>query len=194
MSEEILPGETPSSDQQEGETPETGEEPFDKGRAMETIRKLRSELKDASKGARRLKELEDTDAQRAQKDLSEAEKAKGFATKAQQEAEMAKAALTEATIRYEFMLAALKPGSGVEPTAAEAAWKLVERESIEVDEQGRPKDVMKALRELVKQYPFLAAKTEKLAPNINAGETGLRRDGAADATRVEDLKRRFRLG
>lgn len=194
MSDEKLPGETPGNSQPAGETPDTGEEGFDKERAMETIRRLRVELKEAGKGARRLKELDDAQAQRAQGELSEAEKAKGLATQAQQEAERAKAALADATIRYEFVLAALKPGSGVDPTAAEAAWRLVERSSIEIDDQGQPKDLTKVLRDLVRQYPFLAAKAERQAPNINAGEGKAKTDGAADGARIDDLKRRFRLG
>jgi hypothetical protein len=185
-------GERPEETQGAGETPETEGEEFDATRAMELIRKLRAENKNLGKSSKRVKELEDAEAQRAQGELSESEKAKKIAADAQQVAQAAQAALAEATLRYEFMLAALRPGSGVEPAAAEAAWKLVDRESIEIDEQGQPKEIGKALKELVRQYPFLAAKAAEKAPNINAGETG-KANGTPDAARMDELKRRFRL-
>ena len=176
-----------------GETPGDGGEEFDAARAMELIRKLRTENKDLSKSSKRLKELEELEAQRAQGELGEAEKAKKLATEAQQVAQAAQAALAEATLRYEFMLAALRPGSGIEPTAAEAAWKLVDRESIEVDDKGQPTEIGKALTELVRQYPFLAARAADKAPDINAGSRGTT-DKAADATaRIDELRRRFRM-
>ena len=195
MPEEPKTGETPEEPKQTGETPggEGGEEKFDEGRAMELIRKLRAENKELTKGAKRAKELEDAEAQRATADLSEVEKHKQAATKAQADAETATRALQEATVRFEFMLAALRPGSGVDPQAAEAAWKLVEREQIEVDEKGQPKDVGKVLKELVRQYPFLAAKVESKAPNINADQAGKGAGGQTDAAKAEELKRRFRL-
>lgn len=194
---ETQDGERPEA--QGGEPQGTGEttgsegETFDAARAMELIRKLRAENKDLAKGQKRLKELEDAESQRGQAELSEAEKAKKIATDATAAAQAAQAALTEATVRYEFMLAALRPGSGIEPTAAEAAWKLLERTSIELDEKGQPQDIAKALKELVRQYPFLAAKAATTAPNINAGEAG-RANGQTDAAKAEELKRRFRLG
>ena len=179
-----------------GETPAGdgggSDEKFDEARAMELIRKLRSENKELSKGGKRLKELEDAEAKRAQGELSEAEKAKKSATEAQAVAEAATKALTEATVRYEFQLAVLRPGSGVDPSAAEAAWKLVDREAIELDEKGQPKELGKVLKELVRMYPFLAAKAATPAPNINAGESG-RQDGKTDQAKQDELKRRFRL-
>lgn len=193
MPDQVKDGETPEETKSAVETPGDEGEEFNAARAMELIRKLRAENKDLSRGSKRLKELEETEAQRAAGELGEAEKAKKLATEAQQVAQAAQAALAEATLRYEFMLAALRPGSGVEPTAAEAAWKLVDRESIEVDDKGQPQEIGKALKELVRQYPFLAARAADKAPDINAGSRGTA-DKAADASvRVDELRRRFRL-
>ncbi len=187
-----IDGERPEEPKGSGETPETVGEEFDATRAMELIRKLRAENKDLGKSSKRLKELEDAEAQRAAGELSEAEKAKKVAAEAQQVAQAAQAALAEATLRYEFMLAALRPGSGIEPTAAEAAWKLVDRESIAVDDKGQPTEIGKALKELVRQYPFLAARAAEKVPDINAGSrgTGEKEDPGA---RAEELRRRFRM-
>lgn len=193
MAEEAKTAETAEEPKTTGEMPAgDGDEKFDEARAMDLIRKLRTENKELGKSAKRAKELEDLEAQRAQGELSEVEKWKQTATKAEAAAQIAAEALRETMIRSEFMLAALRPGSGVDPSAAEAAWKLADRESIEIDEKGQPKDIGKVMKELVRQYPFLAAKTENKAPNINAGEAG-RGDEKQDPAKADELRRRFRL-
>lgn len=193
MAEEQLTGETPvDGEEVAGETPAAGDG-FDKERAMETIRKLRSELKQAEKQGRRLRELEEAETAKQQAELSEVEKLKATTAQATQAAEMAMAKLREETLRFEFMLAAMRPGSGIDPAAADAAWKLIDREEIAVDEDGKPKEIGKALKELTRQYPFLAAAKAGQAPDINAGAGGRQNGQQEAAARMDELKRRFRL-
>jgi DNA repair exonuclease SbcCD ATPase subunit len=45
--------------------------------------------------------------------------------------------------------------AGIAANAIGAAYKLLDKDKIDVDDDGRPKDVAKALKALIEQYPFL---------------------------------------
>ncbi len=45
--------------------------------------------------------------------------------------------------------------AGIAANAIGAAYKLLDKDKIDVDDDGRPKDVDKALKTLIEQYPFL---------------------------------------
>lgn len=177
-----------------GGMPGNGNGKLDPASELEQLRAaLRKANKEAADHRRRAEAYDAEKAASAEAELSELQKAQQKLA----DLERGKAALElerqELTAKYEFSLAVLRPGSGVEPTAAEAAWKLVDRSELEFGEDGRPTNVPKVLKELVRQYPFLAAAPKPPAPNINAGETGKGKD-QVDAGKVEELKRRFRLG
>jgi hypothetical protein len=177
-----------------GGMPGNGNGKLDPEVELEQLRvALRKANKDATDNRKRAEAYDAEKAVKAEAELSELQKAQQKLA----DLERGKAALElerqELTAKYEFSLAVLRPGSGVEPTAAEAAWKLVDRSELEFSEDGRPTNIVKVLKDLVRQYPFLAAVQKQQAPNINAGEAGKGKD-EADAGKVEELKRRFRLG
>ncbi len=76
----------------------------------------------------------------------------------------------------------------------DAAVRLMDRDALEIGEDGRPTNVEAVLKALIKAKPYLVkqAATATAAPNINAQAQGSRQD--ADAARLEDIKRRCRLG
>lgn len=166
--------------------------------ALAELAKVRRALKDVnaeSAGRRkRLEELESAETQRQQAQMSEAEKATATAKRLNDELaarDARLASLQEQTIRYEVMLAA----QAMQIVDLDAAVRLMDREQLEIGEDGRPTNVEAVLKALIKAKPYLvkqAAPAQGTAPNINAGAQGNRQE--ADAARLEDIKRRFRLG
>jgi hypothetical protein len=166
---------------------------------LEKARKALKEANNESAGRRkRLEELEQGEAKRKELEMSEAQKtAKAAADLQAKVAELERQAQVrereqqERVIRYEVMLKA----SGLGVIDPDAAVKLMDWSALEFDEGGQPKNLEKVLRDLVKAKPYLVKPPAQGAsgPNINAGESG-RSSGQPDAGKVEELKRRFRLG
>jgi len=118
--------------------------------SLEEAKKLRSE---AASLRRRLKELED--AKRAAEDakLSEAERLQNRLAELEREQAMYQQERQERTVRYEVMLAASRLGC-VDP---EAAFQLLDWASLEFEDDGKPKNVDKALADLLAKRPYLRA-------------------------------------
>ncbi len=160
------------------EAPE--EEPFDKERAMSLIRKQREELKAAVKVMKELDQL------RADKKSAE------DSQKTEQERQTQRAADAEAKLanaeklhrdqvnRYEVQLQAGKIGI-IDP---EAAVKLLDWDGLELDSDGRPKDVDEALKELVKARPWLGTQPASQQQALTARTAGATRNTNAPGSRV----------
>ncbi len=135
-----------------GQDPEGEGEAFDAERAMSLIRKLRQEAKEATA---QMKELEQLRAEKKAADeakLSEQERQANRIKQLEAEVEHERTERQERTNRYEVQLHAAKLGI-VDP---EAAVKLLDWGQLEYDADGRPSDVDKALKQLVKDRPYLA--------------------------------------
>lgn len=71
----------------------------------------------------------------------------------------------ERSIRYAVATASNKLGI----VDADAAYRLLDLAELETDDNGDPKDIEKALKDLLKKRPYLAAVTQQVR-NINAGD------------------------
>ena len=145
-----------SQTDQQGAAGAQGQEPerFD----AEYVKRLRAE---AASYRTKLKELEQKVQEHETAKLSEAEKLqKRLAELERQQAEHERER-QERTLKYETMLTASKLGI-VDP---EAAYKLLDLASIEFEEDGTPRNIEKALRELIAKRPYLAGGAAGLATN-----------------------------
>lgn len=159
---------------QDGNTePQGGEEKFD----AEYVRALR---KEAAQYRTRLKELETRQQADDNAKLTEQEKLQKRLKELEQQTESQTKALRSRTTEYEVKLAAAQMGI-VDP---EAAWKLLDTSSLEFDADGKPKDVEKALRELLKTKTYLVGQRQ---PNAGAGAGGT---GGNPKTTMNDAIRR----
>jgi ATPase subunit of ABC transporter with duplicated ATPase domains len=122
------------------EAPETQEEPFDKDRAMKLIEKLRAEEKDWKKERKELEALKAKEAQRAEADMTELQKAQARAEKAEKDAAELRLAQTRRSIADEVglppVLAARLQGSTPEEMKADAETLL---KSLPETTQPKPK-------------------------------------------------------
>ena len=158
--------EEPQAGEQAGEGGATGD--GDSGRPEDTdkfdaayVKSLRQE---AAKYRAKVKELEDQ--QKAQEDakLSEAEKLRKQQAEAQQRATEAEQRLRAAAARYEVMLTATRLGC-VDP---EAAYRLIDQESLEFGKDGSPINAERVLKDLLKARPYLAGKAQEPPKQGNA--------------------------
>ncbi len=143
-------GQEPRTDQQ-GAAGAQGQEPerFD----AEYVRKLRAEAADYRK---RLRELEQKVQEHETAKLSETEKLQKRLAELERQQATYQRERQERTLKYEAMLVASKLGI-VDP---EAAYKLLDLTRIEFDEDGTPKNIEQALKELLKAKPYLAAQQQ----------------------------------
>lgn len=136
----------------------------------EYVRKLRAE---AAENRKKLREIEAkvkaeeeakmTEHERLQKRLTELE---------YKEAEYLQS-LQARTLEYEVKLSAAKLGI-IDP---EAAYKLLDLKQIEFDEDGKPTNVEKVIRELITKKPYLAGNSG----SFSAGNHARNRSGEMDA-------------
>lgn len=133
--------------------------------ALAELEKARKALKDVnaeSAGRRkRLDELETAELARQQAQMSEAEKAvaaqKALTDKIAQYEQQVQT-LRQETVRYEVMLAA----QGLAVIDLDAAYRLLDVGSLEFDEAtGKPTNVEKALKDLIKAKPYLVKQEQK---------------------------------
>ena len=150
-------------------------------RLKASVAKLERALAEANRESagrrKRLGELEKADAERQAATLSETEKLEKRLREAEAKALAAEEKLRTRLLRDGVMEAAARLGV----VDADAAFRLLEPEALEVDEAGRPVNADAALRELVKQKPYLvAAKAGGVSPT-NPGRTG---NGGGQAGRL----------
>jgi hypothetical protein len=150
------------TDAQEAE----GQERFD----TEYVKKLRAE---AAESRRKLRDLEGkvkadeeaklTEQERLQKRLAELERK-------ETEYQMA---LQARTLEYEVKLCAARLGV----VDYDAAYRLLDLKQVEFDDDGKPTNVEKVLKELITKKPYLAGSTGNISPGNHAKNHG----GDADA-------------
>lgn len=117
------------------------------------VRTLRRE---AASYRRRLRELEQQLRQREEEELSEAERLRRRLEELERERDTWARERRERTVRYEVMLAASRLGI-VDP---DAAYRLLDVDQIELDDDGRPRDLDRALKELLRRRPYLAGASQ----------------------------------
>lgn len=141
----------PKSDDPKPADSRTDDEPFDKDRALATIRKLRDNEK-ATKT--QLKELDDLRAKvkaAEDKDKTEAERLAGNAKEASEKLTAAEARAQDLAIRLSVERAARKLGFIDE----DDAYRLIDRKAVDMDDDGEPANVDTLLAALAKAKPHL---------------------------------------
>lgn len=174
---------------------EVGEgEPFDKDRAMATIRALRQYEKRAKALEAELtplkKKAAEMDAQAEKQRLAsmtEAEQLKANLAKLQAEKEQLAEQVLTMQVRGSFVAQAVKLGFH----NPEDAYLLADLSEVEVGENGEVSGVEAALKALVKARPYLA-KGAEAAPDIDAAKAG--KSTGKGGVNVEELKRRWGIG
>lgn len=159
------------TEQEPGQEPGSGEQEFDKERAMETIRKQResekaalAELKAAKK---RLQELEAAEEERANAELSEKERLeKELATAREKAAELESAAKArEAEINKRLIQAEVRAVAATMAFATpEDAYHLADLSEVTIGEDGAVQGVKKALEKLAKDKPYLLSEAGDRSP------------------------------
>ena len=167
-------GQEPQNQQQTAAAgAQPGQEPaaeqYDTSYGAEYVRKLRAE---AAEYRKRLRELEQTVKQHEEAKLSESERLQKRLAELEREQAAYQRERQERTLKYETMLAASKLGI-VDP---EAAYKLLDLTRIEFDEDGTPRNIEAALKELLKAKPYLAAQPTSGSPTNPARTAGAAND------------------
>lgn len=117
-----------------------------------------SKLDDAKTAVGKVKEIEDAQKTQAERD---AERLHEYEYKVMQLEEANKGAL----FRADFVVQASKPGL-VAGDRLEAAWKLLDRSKLSINDNGEVEGTDDALKALLETYPFL--KSEPSKPNVPA--------------------------
>lgn len=152
MPDDPQAGQEPNESTTSNEATQDDGEPFDKERALATISKLR-EFEKLSKTQKR--ELDDLRVKVKAADdakLSETEKLTQRVAEAEQARQADQQALREERVRNAVLVAAQKLGA----VDGDAVYRLLDRESLEFDSQGRPQDVDGAVKALLKERPYLS--------------------------------------
>lgn len=144
------PPTTPETTPTQGQDPNADE--FDRDRAMQTIRNLRQFEKLAKQQAAELADYKRREDEVRQAQLSEEQKLRESLQRKEAELAMERQQATDRTNRYEVQILASRLGV-VDP---DAAVKLLDWSALEYDDDGRPKDVEAALKDLIEQKPYLA--------------------------------------
>lgn len=155
---------------------QASEERFD----AEYVKKLRAE---AAEYRRRLRELEQVVKQHEESKLSETERLQKRLAELEREQAAWQRERQERTLKYETMLAASRLGI-VDP---EAAYRLLDLAKLEFDEDGNPRNLDKALQELLKAKPYLAGHAAAVAGSPTNPVTGQQR-GAFLAEQLNDYQ------
>jgi hypothetical protein len=157
--------------------PEAEEERFDAA----YVRKLRAE---AAEYRRKLRELERELRKRDEEKLSEAERMRMRLSELEKELSQRELLLREHTLRYETMLRARELGI-IDP---DAAYRLLDLSEVEYDESGRPTNIEKLLRELVRRRPYLAGQG---ASATNPSRTTISLEDALKSGDIQAINRAF---
>lgn len=153
--------------------------------AEEKVDPIVSRLKaEAAEYRRKLRELEakvkaDEDAK-----LSETERLQRRLAELEREQALWQRERQERTLKYETMLAASRLGI-VDP---EAAYRLLDLSKLEFDEDGQPKNLEQALRDLVKAKPYLAGQQTVTAGSPTNPATGQQRAGTFTTSQLSDYR------
>ncbi len=160
-------GQEPQNQQQTAAAgAQPGQEPAAEQFDAEYVRKLRAE---AAEYRKRLRELEQKAQEQENAKLSETERLQKRLAELEREQAAYQRERQERTLKYETMLAASRLGI-VDP---DAAYKLLDLAGIEFDEDGTPRNIEAALKELLKAKPYLAAQPAAISGSpTNPARTG----------------------
>lgn len=147
---------------------------FDKDRALATINKLRTFEKLSKQQAKELDDLRTKVKAADDAKLSETEKLTARVTELEQGHQGAQTALKEARLENAVLVAAHKAGA----VDTDAVYRLLDREGVEFDSQGRPHGVEAAVKALLKERPYLARTTG--SADGGAGNGNGRQGGGLD--------------
>lgn len=145
------------------------------------VRKLRAE---AAEYRKRLRELERALKAHEEEKLSEQERLRLRLSELERELGEREVRMREHTLRYETMLRARELGI-IDP---EAAYRLLDLAEVEYDEDGRPVNIDKLLRELVRKRPYLVGST---ASATNPSRTTVSLEEAIRSGDIEVINRAF---
>jgi len=145
------------------------------------VRKLRAE---AAEYRRKLRELERDLRKRDEEKLSETERMRVRLSELERELTQRELALREHTLRYETMLRARDLGI-IDP---DAAYRLLDLSEVEYDESGRPTNIERLLRELIRKRPYLAGNS---ASATNPSRTTISLEEAVKSGDLEAINRAF---
>jgi hypothetical protein len=149
-------------------TSQDGEEPFDKERAMALLNKYRGFEKEAKRLQKLVDDAAAAEKARADQEMSAVERAE----KKAQEAEDARKLLES-----KYRTTAINNAIRLQATTAnfidvEDAIQLVDRSTIDINEQEQVTGAKEAIAALAKAKPHLVGQPRPTVPNINATERG----------------------
>lgn len=148
----------------------------------EYVRKLRAE---AAEYRKRLRELEQTVKQHEESKLSETERLQKRLAELELEQASYQRERQERTLKYESMLAASRLGI-IDP---EAAYRLLDLSKIEFDEDGAPKNIEQALKDLLKAKPYLVGQAQPASVGSPTNPaTGQQRAGTFTTSQLNDYR------
>jgi hypothetical protein len=145
------------------------------------VRRLRAE---AAEYRRKLRELERELKQRDEEKLSETERMRLRLSELEKELTQRELLIREHTLRYETMLRARELGI-IDP---DAAYRLLDLAEVEYDESGRPTNIERLLRELVRKRPYLVGHS---ASATNPSRTTISLEDALKSGDLEAINRAF---
>jgi len=145
------------------------------------VRRLRAE---AAEYRRKLRELERELKQRDEEKMTETERMRLRLSELEKELTQRELLIREHTLRYETMLRAREMGI-VDP---DAAYRLLDLAEVEYDESGRPANIERLLRELVRKRPFLVGNS---ASATNPSRTTISLEDALKSGDLEAINRAF---
>ncbi len=189
-----------SSDPPPNNPPNPDSKPDDKPKpddddspASRTIRALRDELKAAKAESKRANDLQAKIDEYEKAQLGEKERLERERDEANAKAVKAEATARERLIRAEVRIVANELGFA-DPSDA---WRFLDISSIELDDDGEPKDVKPSLEKLLKDKPYLAKaddKTGTKAPPKQNGSNHLSREEQVAAAKKQLAESgRFRI-
>jgi hypothetical protein len=145
------------------------------------VRRLRAE---AAEYRRKLRELERELKQRDEEKLSETERMRLRLSELEKELTQRELLIREHTLRYETMLRARELGI-IDP---EAAYRLLDLAEVEYDETGRPTNIERLLRDLVRKRPYLVGNSTSAT---NPSRTTMSLEDALKSGDLEAVNRAF---
>ena len=154
--------------------PPAAQEPvddFEKDRAMATIKSLRAFEKEAKAKLKRLEELETQAAAQAEAEMTAAQKAEKRASELEAKYKEAEALLKRVTLKDAAQEASQKASLTFASGALSDAIALGIFDTLEWTDDGKPKGMTQAVKELAQSKPYLFAKATAPA-DIGATDKG----------------------
>jgi hypothetical protein len=146
-SDQVSDDPTPKDDASQSD-----DDAFDKDRALATINKLRGFEKLSKQQARELDDLRARVKAADDAKLSETEKLTQRLTDLERGQQTAQQALQDERLRNAVLVTAQKLGA----VDSDAVYRLLDRDGLEFDSQGRPQNVETAVKALLKERPYLS--------------------------------------